>query len=73
MDPKKILKKLVAVRSAIAAKDQDLAEIQAELEKDLVPDPPRKRQDLKTARVEHYDRVYATGKWSKPAHLKKAK
>lgn len=73
MDAKKILKKVVAVRSAIAARDQDLAEIQEELEKGLVPDPPRKRQNLKEARVAHYERAYATGKFTKPAHLKRIK
>ena len=71
MDQKKILQLVRRVRSAYTAMGRDLAEIEKELER--VPEPPRKRQNLKQQRIEHYERAYASGKFTKPDNLKKKK
>lgn len=60
MDTKKILKELARVRSAYEAMGRDLEQIERELEKDQVPDPPRKRKNLKEARIEKFERFYAS-------------
>lgn len=65
MNSKKILQLVRRVRSAYAANDQDLAEIEAELEKDQVPDPPRQRRNLKIGRIEEIERRYASNRWIK--------
>lgn len=71
LDANKILKIVDRVRSAYAAKDRELAQLEQELKKSLVPGPMRKRQNLKQARIEHYEQVYTTGTFRKPANAKR--
>lgn len=59
MDSKKLLQLVRRVRSAYAAKDRDLELLERELEKDQVPDQPRKRKNLKEGRIDDFDRYYA--------------
>lgn len=59
MDSKKLLQLVRRVRSAYAAKDRDLELLERELEKDQVPDQPRKRKNLKEGRIDNFDRYYA--------------
>jgi len=37
------------------------------------PEKTRKRQDLKTGRIDQFERNHAAGTWTKPAGLKKRK
>lgn len=65
MDQNKLLQIVRRIRRAYAASDRDLEQLERELEKAQVPDAPRKRKNLKEARIEEFDRMYAAGKWSR--------
>ena len=64
LDANKILKREVRrIRHAYDAMGEGLEALEKELQKIQAPAPERKRRDLKTGRIEKYDRMYASGKW----------